>query len=255
MRRITSLAVTIALVSSASVARGDEPADKRRCLAAYVAGQEAREHGKLRDARTEFETCGQESCPAAARKDCLEWMSQVDASIPSIVLGASDDTGRDLRDVLVAIDGKPLASAIDGRALSIDPGPHALRFEATGLEPATIELVVLEGQKNRLVQAQLTRRGVAPPPIATGPPAADRPRSLAAPMVVGGTAVVALGFFIGFAVTGAKQMRDLENGCGRTVSCRQDDVDSARTKLVVGDVALAIALVTGGVAAYLLLTR
>ena len=116
--------------------------------------------------------------------------------------------------------------------------------------------MLFRSQKNRLVQAQLGRGGGAPLPVPTGPPAADRPpRSLAAPIVVGGTAVVALGFFIGFATTGAKQMRDLENGCGRTVSCRQDDVDSARAKLVVGNVALAIALVTGGVAAYLLLTR
>jgi hypothetical protein len=50
-------------------------------------------------------------------------------------------------------------------------------------------------------------------------------------------------------------MTSLKNGCGATKSCAQSDVDAAHTKLVVGDIGLAVALVAGGLTAWSLLSR
>lgn len=256
-----SLAASIAFVLAApSLAHAQPAADpnKQRCLDAYTAGQEAREQRRLLDARRELEICGQDLCPGPIRKDCFTWASEVEASLPSIVLGALDGTGRDVVWVNVSMDGKSIATTLDGRAIHVDPGPHSFRFESEGKKPVVLDVIVLEGQKNRLVQAKLDG-GAAPPLVTsdvpktteTGPPRA----SIVPPIVTGGISVVALGFFAGFGGAGASQMRDLENGCGRTQSCLQDDVDSARSKLLVGDIALLVGVVAAGATAYLLLTR
>lgn len=253
----TSLALLLATTSLARAQPND--ANKQRCLDAYTAGQEAREQRRLLDARRELETCGQDFCPTPIRKDCVTWASEVEASLPSIVLGAVDAGGADVVWVNVLMDGKRIATTLDGRAIPVDPGPHNFRFEAEGRKPFVLDVIVLEGQKNRLVQAKLDGGATKPPPLSPDPPKTSEtgpPRaSIVPPLVTGGISIVALGFFAGFGGVGASQMRDLENGCGRTPSCLQDDVDSARSKLLVGDIALLVGVVAAGATAYLLLTR
>ncbi len=242
--------VLLGVLTFGARAQADEASEKQRCLAAYVAGQDAREKGRLRDAKTEFETCGQDHCPAAARKDCLEWLTQTNASLPSVVVTSADDEGKAVEAVAITLDGQPFAQRSDGRAVPIDPGPHTFKFEAPDHEPDTVELVILEGQKNRLVSGKLIAKNRAKKIVAELPPA---PRSRTTGIAAGGFAIVSLGFGVGFAVSGVSDMKGLESGCGATVSCRQEDVDDARTKLIVGDVLLGVGLIAAAASAYLLL--
>ena len=68
--------------------------------------------------------------PQEVRDECSRRILRLNADMPTIVLGATDGAGNDLSAVTVTVDGAPLVTAINGRAVAIDPGNHTLRFEA-----------------------------------------------------------------------------------------------------------------------------
>ncbi|WP_437626514.1 hypothetical protein [Sorangium sp. So ce1151] len=245
--------------------------DKAQCAAAAEEAQALRDAGKLGLSREKLLTCAQQGCPAVVRDDCARWLGEVDARRPSLVFGARDPRGSDLTDVRVSADGRPLADRLDGSAVSVDPGQLHLRFESAGLPPVERTIVVLEGQKSRLVEVVM---GGAPPasgPVAA-PPGRAAPRlpgaapgerrasaALAAPgergvsaapwisLGVGAAGIAAFGVLQGLAQA---EYADLEDGCGRTSSCTEAEVSPTRTKFVasgvmlgVGGAALAVAAV------------
>jgi len=251
MRAIVVLIIALCMLF-ATAARADD-ADKQKCLAAYVAGQDAREKGRLRDARVELETCGQDHCPTAVRKDCVEWLAQVTSSLPSVVVASVDDEGKEITNATITLDGQPFSMARDGRAVPIDPGPHTFKFDAPEHEPQTVEIVILEGQKNRLVSGKLVRKQ-APKSIPKEYP--RRPyQSRLYGIIIGGAAIASFAVFAGYGISGASDMRDLESGCGATQSCKQEDVDDARAKLITADAFLVTGIVAGAISAYFLLFR
>jgi hypothetical protein len=126
-------------------------ADVQSCLGASEAGQRARRAGRLREARDQFLLCSADACPSAVRRDCADWQGEVLAVLPSVVFGAKDGSGRDLVDVSVAMDGKPLTSQLDGKAIAIDPGLHTFTFERAGASPHVEQALVKEGEKTRSV--------------------------------------------------------------------------------------------------------
>ena len=98
--------------------------EKLACVRAGEKAQKLRDSGKLMAARAELLTCVREVCPAVVRGDCAGWLGDVEASTPTIVARARDDSGHDLRDVIVSVDGARVASQLDGRPLPVDPGEH-----------------------------------------------------------------------------------------------------------------------------------
>jgi hypothetical protein len=125
------------------------------CAGAYERAQERRIEGRLGAARAELHGCVRASCPAFIRHDCRQWLDEVVTLMPTVVLLARID-GKDAPGVTVRRDdeGKPMA--IDGRAMPVDPGKHRFVFEAPGTRAATIEVMVDEGEKNQVVEAELT---------------------------------------------------------------------------------------------------
>lgn len=240
------------LVSALSTA--SEPAaaqDRAACLAAYDSGQAARDERKLTRVRREFTICASDACPAVLRKDCLEWLRDNDAVLPTIVLRVVDPTGHDEVRVKVELDGAPLIDTLDGKPLAVDPGPHTLRFRADGYTPVDERVVIAEGEKNRFLVVRLPARPGAAP-------ASRRPAeqgSLIGPLVAGGAAVVALGAATLFWATAIGDGDALRDQCGSPPACAQGDVDAVHAKLVVGDVLAGVGLVAGAVAVYLLVTR
>ena len=89
-----------------------------------------RRTGKLIAAQAELITCSQSSCPAAATVDCVQWLREVEQSLPSVVLSARDAGGHEVANLRVLLDGSPLAEAESGRAIPVDPGAHTFRFES-----------------------------------------------------------------------------------------------------------------------------
>ena len=64
------------------------------------------------------------SSPAVIRQDCAERLAEVERAEPTIVFEAKDRDGLDVSAVTVTMDDTPLASSLDGSALSTDPGEH-----------------------------------------------------------------------------------------------------------------------------------
>jgi hypothetical protein len=243
MSRARLLAAALAassLLGTPTVARADEVEE---CASAAETGQKRRDEGKLLDAKQALIRCAQASCPAVIQGDCAKWLPEVDARIPSLVLRAVSDSGEDLRAVRVARDGQPWLPSLDGASMPIDPGPLKLRFEADGFEPLDKEVVVAEGQRSRIIEVELRRTGGAPKETPAPPPeeaASGGPGPL--PWIFLGVGAAGLGTFGVFQIVAAGEVSDIEDGCGASRTCTDDDLDPTRTKLVVSAIGLGVGI-------------
>lgn len=262
-RRLIAAVVALALpVTTTFAAAGD---DKAACADAAERSQSLREQKKLRDARAALLECSRETCPKVVRKDCVKWLGEVDAGLPSVVFRAKDPDGGDLVDVRVTEGGAALAPKLDGGAITIDPGAHELKFEAIGtsLEPRTERIVVSEGEKNRIVTVTFAKAGgptappaaatTAPPPVTAAPP--PKSGSSPWPWIAGGVGVAGLATFGIFQIVARGERSDLEDGCGKTQTCPKSQVDPVRTKFVVSGIGLGVGIVGIGASAVLFATR
>ncbi len=270
----SSFALGLLLLTSSSVALADS---KVTCTHAYEEGQKLRRRGSLKKASAELLVCARE-CPGELRSDCAGWLTEVQRSLSSVVLVARTPEGDDLGDIRVSVDGQPLVEALDGRAVDVDPGPHTFRFERKSGAATERKVVLAEAEKSREIlmvfAAQTTGAASAPSgaPVTTAPggasptstttaptsigpspnagersPPASNKRLL--PIVAGAVGVVALGSFFTFAVLGRNQQTTRLDPCRG--QCALDDVQSVRTKFLVADVSLGVAIVSFGIGAVL----
>ncbi|MGZ3420988.1 MAG: hypothetical protein ACXVEE_24150, partial [Polyangiales bacterium] len=119
------------------------------CFNAAVDGQKQRDAGKLLAARAQLIACAKSSCPDEVQKDCARWLGEVEATLPTVVFGARDGSGRDLLDVSVSVDGAPVGDTSQGKPVPLDPGAHKVKFERAGGISVEQVLVVRAGEKNR----------------------------------------------------------------------------------------------------------
>jgi hypothetical protein len=251
-----AVACVASLFGSQHVARADE---KMACAAASDSGQKLRDEGHLVKARQEFLVCARDVCPGTIKKDCADWLTQSEGSLPSVVLGAKDEHGQDLATAKVTIDGQPSDEKLEGKAMFVDPGRHTFRFEIPGEKPVDLQIVVREGEKNRAVSASWEKPadigpqqpgGATPPP----PEPASKPSHVPA-YIVGGIGIAAIGVGAGFAIVGTSEYNDLKNGCGQDKSCKDTDIDPVRTKIVIADIAFGVGIVAIGTAVVLYITE
>ena len=195
MRRVVVAGLASLTLLSPAIAKAT---DMQACITASERGQRSRAAGRLREAREQFQICGVEGCPMLVRKDCVQWQSELSTIIPSVVFGAKDKRGRDLLDVTVSMDGDTLVRKLDGKALSVDPGPHTFRFDATGAPPVSERVLVKEGERARVINvviADATELGGHGPAPATESNERE-PRSAgshsAYPWILGGLGVTTL---------------------------------------------------------------
>jgi hypothetical protein len=85
----------------------------------------------------------------AVRRKCAARYTQLDADIPSVIPIVTDESGSARSDVQVTMDGEVLASELDGRPLSVDPGLHAFEFATDGGVLATRKVMIVQGERNR----------------------------------------------------------------------------------------------------------
>jgi hypothetical protein len=241
------LATALLLAAPAAFAQED----KAKCRASFEAAQTLRDEGKLSAAREEMTTCTR-VCPNAFAKLCEGWLGDVEKSIPTIVLRAVDGSGRDLVDVSVTLDGKPIATRLDGKSIALDPGTHVVKLAFEGAV-VTKEIVVAAGEKNRIVLATFASK--PPPPQPVPAPVMERPSAPIAAFVVGGLGVVALGGFAYFGLKGDSDHHALVDSCSKTASCTQEDKDKVLREWRTADVFLASGVVLLGVGTYLYVTH
>ncbi|HVK63926.1 MAG TPA: hypothetical protein VM694_05615 [Polyangium sp.] len=238
--------------AAAAAPPGEAAAQKQACADASEQGQELRDQGKLLAARERFLACAAEACPAFVRKDCADWLADLDERTPSIVLDARGPAGQDLTDVRVLEGERVLASSLDGKAISLDPGEHRLRYEWPGAPAVEERIVLREGEQRRRLSVRFV--AATPPAPKTPTPAAPLPRPLPlAPLVLGGVALAGGAAFAGLAVSAQSDYDHLDATCAPR--CTADLVDPVRTKLILANVSLGVSVVSLGVATLLWFTR
>jgi hypothetical protein len=261
--RAIPLAIAIgAAVCTPSVCTTDARSDdKESCITAHENSQVLRRDGKLRAARDQMILCSRDSCPTVLRKDCSQWLGEVDESIPSIVVEGKGPDGQDATEMKVYMDGQLLIDKLDGRAIQVDPGPHTFKYEVKGAKAREEKVLIREGQKNRKITVDFSppRPANTAASASTGLTANAPPERLPRPVpvlvyVLGGVGMVALGGSAFMYARGLGQRSDLDaKGC--KPACAQDDVDAAKQSLLIGDIAMGVGVASLGVATVLYFTR
>jgi hypothetical protein len=226
-----------------------EPRANDTCFGAALDGQKLRNGGKLGAARAQLIICSSPTCPAAVAEDCTQWLAEVNAAMPTIVLGARDASGADLVDVSVAVDGAPVGTTSEGRPVSVDPGRHEAVFTRAGRITTKETFIARAGEKNRAVVARFAAETV----VSTAPPDPE-PASRRVPVAswaLGGASVVALGVLTYF---GAKGISD-RSRLGCDVGCAASDKRSVDAEFLVADVALGVAVAALAAAVVLYLAQ
>lgn len=208
--------------------------------------------GKLLEAKRALLACIEEGCPNAVRADCTEWMSQVVATTPSVVLAATSERGDETR-VRVLMDGKELTQQLDGKSIELDPGPHSFRFELAPYPTIEQEVVLREGEHERALVVRFASAKPKPGPPTPAAPlvSAVGPAPRPVPWVsyaLGGVTLAAIGSATTFGLIALNERRDKLDSCAPLCSDRQKR-DVERPALAA-DISVAIALISGGAAIY-----
>lgn len=247
MRAWLSFVLGLCLVFAARASFAIEAGE---CVKLHASGQDDREKGKLNVARSSFLSCAAEECPNVVREECARLLGLVDSSLPTLVFEAHDEKGNVTKDVQVTVDGTVLTEKLRATALGVDPGEHHFTFKGPKGKIVTLDLTVLEGQKNRLIRIEFAEEVKKPAASVAPQPVESRSVSPVA-YVLGGVAVVSLGAFGYFALTGRQKQSDLEDQCAPR--CAGSDYDDMKRKYLFADIALGLAVVSGGVATWLFL--
>jgi hypothetical protein len=227
--------------------------DMHVCLSSYVETQKARRDGHLRAARTAVEQCGRPECPGAIRNDCVRWQGELDEATPTVVLSAIGQDGRDVTSVSVQVDGTPLASRLDGRAVPMDPGAHVFRFVAPDGTSVEQRVLVAEGEHNRAIVGTFgpSTGGVRRPDVESSQ-LRPVPSSV---WVVGGVGVAATAVAVTFWSLAVFAKPGLISELSCKPNCPQGSSDAMTVQANIGDAAGAVALLTLATAAYLYFSR
>jgi hypothetical protein len=226
-----SAGLFVVLVSQSAVAQ-----DKQECITASENAQRLRDQHKLSKAREQFLVCARDICPPAIKQDCTEQATKLAEKMPSIVVRAKSKAVANAIDVTVSLDGSVITQKLDGTPVQIDPGVHMLKLEAAGETPIEKQVVIAEGEQNRVLDFSFGGASEG-----GGSPAPAHKRGFPiVPTIVAGVGVVAFGMFATFGLMGTGEFNDAKKGCAP--NCTNSMVDPIRTKLIVADVSLAIGI-------------
>jgi hypothetical protein len=235
------LALIIVLASSCPVALQAQ----EECVAAHADSQLLRMRGTLLDARQKLLVCAQSDCPKLISKDCTVWLTEVEASLSSVVFAVTDERGADLVDVEITANGRPLTERADGRATTLDPGAYEFRFRATGFTPLTLSVPIRASEKNRILRVSLTPVPPLAAPAVALEPTDESGGVSALTYVFGGVGLAGFAAFAGFGVAGLSKYASLERQC--SPDCSPGDVAAGKRLYVLADVGLGVGI--AGVAA------
>jgi len=247
---------TLSLVLGTSLgARGDEAVP---CADAASQGQRLAKDHRLLDAREQFRQCARRECPLVVKQDCVKWLGEVEQGLPTVVLTATDGTGRDLTDAKVSFDGRDLVSKLDGEAVAVDPGSHSFQFSLADGTHVERTVIIKEGLKNQSVAVVFgasPRASPAAGDAAAAQPAARSRTWTTVGWVSGGAGLLGLAFGAAFGVTAIVDNNDAH--CNAMRQCAPGPLGDARTAAVGADIGFIAGglLLASGVSLVLLTAR
>lgn len=223
------------------------------CIASHAQGQALSNKGELLAAVEKFQSCAAEACPEEIRSECGSSMLAAKAIVPSIVIAVRRGDS-DILDALVSIDGSGNPRRLDGRPIELDPGPHVVKIHNTGTGDLERQLVLRQGERNRLVSIELPgpppspRRARDVRPTLPPPSTPSRPEALPVALIPLGIGLVSAGSFVGFAIAGKSKEGDLD-AC--RPNCDKEDVRMMRQSYLIADLSLGITLLSFSTAVWL----
>lgn len=248
----TAFLLSLALSSSSRNAAADTSA----CVSAHSSGQLEAKAGRLKAAGELLSACSMSlKCPEQVREDCVRLFERTLDAMPSVILSVLDERGVEVTEAQVFSGEELVAAHLDGRAVDLDPGEHHLRFLLPDGRELKSDVVIREGEKNRLIQMQAPAQASPPEPV---PPqdslsqAASRPW---AAWTAAGVAAAAVTAFGTFAYLGNRDRAELERcapSCPRSMEPARDRL---ATSYLIADIALGAAVLSGAVAVYLFATH
>lgn len=176
--RSRALLAAAALLGFFTAGADARATSKQECAAAYEKTQSLRESGHLLEARSQAVACSASTCSVYVVKDCKQWLAEIDESLPTVTFMVENAAAADAPRVRVTVDGQPVADALDGKPMPLDPGEHVVRFEMTGAEVIEQRVTLQAGTKNRALTASFKQ---APPPAPPEPPEPSEPSSAVLP--------------------------------------------------------------------------
>jgi hypothetical protein len=231
-----------------------ETAERKECAQAYAEAQKSMRATALRRARDQLKVCARDACLPLVRKDCVAWLDEVNAGIPSIVIEAKGPDGKETFDVRVSLNDEEVAPRLDVKAIDLDPGTFTMRFERAGSTPIEKEVVLRQGQKNKLVEVSFAPASPNGRTTGSDKSAVARPQLAAfLPWILGGLGVALAGGGTFFWLTAESNRTDLQGSC--SPRCDPGKVDDIGTQRLVGDVLFGAGIVAIGAAAVWLLTE
>jgi hypothetical protein len=248
--RAKSVLLALCMTSGLALHATPASAEGEDCAASAEQSQPLQRDGKLTAARRKLMACSRPECPAVVRNDCTKWLADLDAMMPTLVVRAVDAAGADVVGVRVFIDGERRdVAGSEGKEFEVDPGTHALRLEHDGDAPVEQTIVVRESERHRMVSATFGRAAAAPSAApsttASSPeaPTSGSGRSIVVPVVLMAAGGVALGVASALWVSGLGDRSSMEGDCAQSHTCPQSSIDSARGKLVAGDIVGGVGVV------------
>jgi hypothetical protein len=239
-RRVLAGWLVVSVVPHAAVAQLSNE-QKVKCANAYEQAQRTRNEGLFRASRDQLLVCAQDLCPPVLRNECVKWLGEIDAAMPTVLIVALDGAGNEISDVAVTVDGTKVLDRLNGQALPVDPGVHTFRFSRAGSDTIEQKVLIREAEKRRPVSVTFAANAsIAPEKPATPSDGSSVP---AGTWILGGVGVVAIGLSIPMYLSAQKSRSDLEARCGDRGVCDPSEGDSLQRKFLYGDIALGVGVI------------
>jgi len=255
---VAPLALTLALLPRIAAA------DTKACVASHASAQRETKAGRLKEAAQLYTSCGSDSaCPEQLRSECATLLEQVNHLVPSVIFSAIDGKGADVSNVKVYADDTLLTDGLDGRAIELDPGKYHLRFVLPDNSVLSSDVLIREGEKNRLIEMRAPEEKkaqpsapapIAPPPV-EAPAKPVEPNTPVAAWVATGVAVAGFGTFGTFALLGSSDKKKLDDCAPNCPDSAHDQRSSLKTKYLVADVGLGVGVASAVLAGVLFLSN
>jgi hypothetical protein len=217
-------------------------ADAGSCSIAHESGQKAQREGRLRKAVEQYTACSaDDGCPDVIRKDCMSLRDEVNAAVPTVTFAVTDGT-HEVSNVRVFVDDELVMSRLDGLAVPLDPGRHRVKLMLPQGRVIASEVLLHEGQKNRLISVQTPKPAPAAAPDAA--PDEEQPaRRTSSPALwaVSGIAVSALALGTTFALFGRAEEQAVVDCAPRCTPALRSNLDRARRDYLVANIGFGVA--------------
>jgi hypothetical protein len=270
-------ATTSLLIATGLLVSATGRASPKDCIASHSTGQREAKAGHLRLATQLFTQCGSdETCPDRLRQECAEFLQAVGQTVPTVIFSVLDEKNQDISQVKVFSLDELIVDGLDGRAVQVDPGKHRLRFLLPWGAVLSSDVLIREGEKNRLIQVKIAEASAdsgnvpthdskkdpalaAPTPAANPatptPPPAVAPRNgpPIAAWIASGAALVGLGLGTTFAILGSSKKSDIEACSPNCGAAMRPTYDALKRDYLIADVGFVIGVASAGVATWLFL--